>query len=498
VVITPAGDRADEHIVKLTAGAGGTLQIADQAGGYLTAASLSQVPFTPGSGMQETTWGTWQLTVTGGSTPVPVEPPTVTGYRLTAAPDKGNYTPPASPLADDPCRPVYRFDVTGDTWKNVISAGQVTAQLPAMTAQGSSDSGHTWQDLGQLMPVTAPVVNPDGTVTLAPAGKPASFFFQNPAGTAIAPEADPAGVCKATGTNPPVTQVRVVMPGGTPSAAVNLADPYTAPPSPPPNGGTGATPVSSIIVTPTTGSPAAPRANGVDQATLGVVLTPANTGGIIPANDGRYQLIYYRQQTTNDLITGLYQPGGYDNYTAVGPAQGPYAGPAGPGEASNYLVTTTTANQNLIAVFNDTGTALSGGSNANTSGSISVAGTGTTGLTAGGTGAGGIQVTTTTAGPFALAAPTATGPALYQAGPDQDGNPATGLQLTAAAVTSPASLPLQIDGIHAHGLGSAPLTVTGSTATLQGQSLFWPADTIDSALVTAGTLVPVLSVTAGS
>ena len=78
---------------------------------------------------------------------------------------------------------MYRFDLTGTQWKNVTSPGQAIAQLPPMTAQGSTDGGKTWQDLGQLMPSTAPTVAADGTVTLGPA----SFFFQNAAGTATPP-----------------------------------------------------------------------------------------------------------------------------------------------------------------------------------------------------------------------------------------------------------------------------------------------------------------------
>ena len=200
VIITPAGDSADEHVVKLLAGADGTLSIPDQpgqpgqVGGYLTA-SLSQVSPGPGS------LGTWQLTVTGGGAPAASAAPSVAGYRLTAAPDPANYTPPSGPAADDPCRPVYRFDVTGAQWNSVTSAGQVSAQLPPMTAQGSADGGQTWQDLGQLMPSAAPAVAADGTVTLGPA----SFFFQNAAGTVTAPGVWTSGqpsACPATGPGP--------------------------------------------------------------------------------------------------------------------------------------------------------------------------------------------------------------------------------------------------------------------------------------------------------
>lgn len=478
VIITPAGDRADEHIVKLQSSQDGTLSVADQAGGYLTAA-LAQVSSTPGS------WGTWTLTLTGGTTPQAAAP-TVTGFRLTAAPGP-DYTPPTSPLADDPCRPVFRFDVTGATWTDVAAAGQVTARIPAMTAQGSSDGGATWTDLGQLMPATAPAVAADGTVTLGPA----SFFFQNPPGTAVAPGADPAGVCPATATKPPVTEVRV-MSGGQASSPVTLAG-LTAPPV---NGGTGATPIGGVSVTPTAASNiAAPRADGVDQATLGVELKPSNSGGLIPVSDPRYQLIYYRQQDTNALVTGLYQPGGYSGYTAVGPQQGPFASPAGPGQVSNYLVTTTTAAQSLIGVINDSGTA--GGL---PSGSFNVAATRNPLTPAGASATGGIGISGCASSPTAtctLAEPAAVTPALYQAGDPADG-PVTGLQLAATAITGRASLPLQVGTANAHGLGSAPLTVTPSQAKLVDTSGFFPGDTIDTALVTEGELVPVLSIPVGN
>ena len=90
VIIAPAGDSADEHIVKLTASADGTLSIDSQVGGYLTA-SLSQVSPGPGS------WGTWQLGVTGGSTPAALAAPAVTGHRMTAAPDPASYVAPIQP-----------------------------------------------------------------------------------------------------------------------------------------------------------------------------------------------------------------------------------------------------------------------------------------------------------------------------------------------------------------------------------------------------------------
>ena len=93
--------------------------------------------------------------------------------------------------------------------------------------------------------------------------------------------------------------------------------------------------------------------------------------------------------------------------------------------------------------------------------------------------------------------PAATAPVLYQAGGPGSG-PVTGLLLSATAITGRASLPLQIETGHVHGLGSAPLAVTASQAKLTETAQFFPSDTVDTSLVTAGQLVPVLSVPVGS
>ena len=485
VIITPAGDPADEHVVKLAASADGTLRVTDQAGGYLTAA-VARLSGTPGS------WGTWQLTVTGGSTPAAAGP-AVQGFRLTSAPDPANYQPPVTPVADDPCRPVYRFDVTGARWDHVAAPGQVAAQIPPMTAQGSTDGGKTWKDLGQLMPSAAPALA-GSTVTLGPA----SFYWQDPPGSAPTPWAAPAGqpgLCPAGGTAP-LTDVRVIS-GGVPSRDVALAG-LAAPPL---NGGTGATPVNGLKVTPEApGGTAVPRADGVDQAKLDVTLVPANGSGIIEPGDPRYRLVYYRYAGTNNLVTGLYTPGGYGDYTAVGP----YAAAGGSGGqlVKNYLVTTSTAAQSLNGVLNVRGTAtgaLSTGGTEGNGSSIAVAALDNPLTPAGGNATGGISITgcATPTGACPLAVPAGTAPALYQAGGPGTG-PVTGLLLQAWAVTGRVSLPLSVGTANAHHLGSAPLTVTPAQAKLVGASLFFPSDTIDTALVTSGDLVQALSIPVGN
>jgi hypothetical protein len=477
VIIAPAGDSADEHIVKLTASADGKLSIDSQVGGYLTA-SLSQVSPGPGS------WGTWQLGVTGGSAPVASAAPAVTGHRMTAAPDPANYVAPTSPAADDPCRPVYRFDVTGERWANVTSAGQVSAQLPPMTAQGSSDGGATWQNLGQLMPATAPTVTTDGTVTLGPA----SFFFQNTAGTATAPgvwTSDQPSMCPDSG-QAPVTEVRVVS-GGLASTPVTLADPKA-----PPLDSTYPTAVQGVAAVPdgNGGAAAVLRADGVDQAGLTLQLTPSG-GGSVPATDPRYNLVYYRDDVTKALVTGLYQPGDYAGYTGIGP----YAADGSAGQPTrNYLATTSTAPGHLDPMMNDTGTVT-----AYPGSSFAVAASSNPLTPTGASITGGIGITGCATSPTAtctLAVPASTAPALYQAGGPGSG-PATGLLLSATAITGRASLPLQTGTANVHGLGSAPLTVSASQAKLTDTSQFFPGDTVDTSLVTAGQLVPVPSVPVG-
>jgi hypothetical protein len=471
LVITPAGDPADEHIVKLTADTSWQtpLSIDSQVGGYLTAA-LQPVPFT--TGMPETAWGSWQLTVSGGSTPAPSAAPAVAGFRLTAAP-VGGYTPPSSPAYDDPCRPVYRFDVTGATWTSVDVPGQVTAQLPAMTVQASSDDGTTWQDLGLLMPsaapsATAPTAAAAGTVTLGPA----SFYFQNPAGTRVVQGVAPDGVCTA-GSTPPVTELRVLTTGRVlaASAPVLLKD-LPAPPT------DGTNPVSGVAVT----MGAAPRANGVDRAGLTVQLQ--SSGGDLPPNDPRYGLVYYRDFGSDALVTGLYQPGSYADYTAAGPS---YAADGSQDLIDNSLVTTDPDPQTLYPDMNDTGT--DNGNTGQSSNSFSVNATSkalqfNTGAT------GGFGVYGTDCGGFCtLAVPTPIAPALYQAGDVAgDAGPVTGLLLQAAtipvngqqipdqAITSAQSLPLAFS--------------QGNTLARPGDpSQFWAADLVDTALVAAGQLV---------
>lgn len=461
LVLTPVDDPADQHMIKLRVTASRKVEVDSQAGGDLTATVTRES--VPGG-----LWGLWTLTITGPAAPKAAAAPTVTGYRLTSAPKDG-WQPPPKPVANDPRRPVYRFDVTGAKWTGIgVSQGQVAAQIPAMTAQGSTDGGKTWRDLGRLMPTTAPVLDRGtGTVTLGAA----SFFWQDP------PDATP------------LTDIRVGS-GGLFSGVIHLADLKA-----PPLNSTHQVQVLDVEAKPATGSgTASPLADGLDQATLNVTLT-GEQNGLIASDDPRYGLVYYRDKETDALITGLYAPGEYSQYLAVGPFEGAYSDPGTSGRVHNYLATTSTAQQPLVAEMNDTGT-----SDAFASHPVTVIARATTGLGTTGTAAKGVQVTgCVPASICPLATPTGTSPVLYQAGSTAAG-PVTGLQLRVEAVTGVASLPLEVGTANAHTLASAPLEIPdppGNQAVLRETSGFWPAGTIDTALVSSGELVRALSVTVG-
>jgi hypothetical protein len=503
VVITPDGDAADQRLVKLRVDQSGKVLVDQQVGGDLNVA----LERTGGGG----SWGGWRLRVTGPDDPKATAAPVVGGQRLTSAPGP-DYKPPVVPVADDPARPVYRFDATGARWEGLGASGQVTARLPAMTAEGTVDGEH-WEALGQLMPVTVPTLSSDGTsVTLGEA----SFFWQDAPGAT------------------PLSAVRVVS-GGQASEPVRLAGLAV-----PPLDSSLPVPLATLKVVPTEGGVAVPRANGVDQAPLAVALS-SDSAGTIANNDPRYGLVYYRDADTLSLITGLYTPGQYSDYVSVGPCRGAYpndtlgrglarkrrGGPGGPaagglgrgrarkrrggpgGRAGgpvgcpgssaqrNYLVTTSAGTQSLVGVINDSGTATG----PHVSSDITVAARANR-LSASGTATGaGVSVTGcgATQGICTLVDPTA-GPALYQAGNSTDG-PATGLQFTAAAVTSTESLPLVVGGGDVHALGAAPLNVTPTQAKLQTTPPFLSTDLVDTALVSSGELVsatvPVVGAGAG-
>jgi len=487
-VVTPVNRPADVSLVDMQLGRDLGVNVTnDQIGG---SATVSIAPDNQPGGA----FGSWTITVKTPAAPVAQAAPALVGQRLTAPPV--DPTLPDTGLADDPHRPVYRFDVSGAQW-GVANAGQLTTVLPAMTAQGSTD-GTTWTDLGKLMPVTHPTVS-GSTVTLGSA----SFFWQ----------ADPG--------QQPLTDVRVVS-GGLASNVVHLAD-LAAPPT---NGGTNATAVSSISLISATANAAlaAPRADGVDQAPLNVALSPANAGGVIPTSDPRYQLVYYRDASSNELITGLYTPGDYQDYVSVSQWRGAYPndglnarlggsrgggttpcpkhrhrepnkhcggsggglGSGAPGQAHAYLVTTSGLSQSLNAVLNDSGTAGA----VFTSSNLSVLGS-TASITWSGTARAGLSLNGCPSGSCTLVTPSTTAPGLYQDGSAAAG-PVVGLMFALHATTAQSILPLQISTDHQqHPLAESAITITNNQAQLSNAAVFWPDDRIDTSLLTAGQLVRV-------
>jgi len=308
----------------------------------------------------------------------------------------------------------------------------------------------------------------------------ASFFWQADAG------------------QQPLTDVRV-MSGGLASAVVHLAG-LTPPPT---NGGPTAPAVQALSLTSAIANPAnpgvaAPRANGVDQAPLNVTLQPANGGGVIPTSDPRYQLVYYRDASSNELVTGLYTPGYYQDYVAVAPWRGAYPNdglngrPRDVSQVHAYLVTTSGLGQSLNAVLNDSGVSGSsaGGSvGVFTSSSLSVLGN-TARISPSGTARAGLSLGGCPAGSCTLVTPTATAPGLYQAGSATAG-PSIGLMFGLAATTSQSLLPLRMTADHPqHPLAKSSITVTNNQALLD-PSVFWPDDTVDMTLLTAGQLISV-------
>src|SRR5262249_7568351 len=151
-----------------------------------------------------------------------------------------------------------------------------------------------------------------------------------------------------------------------------------------------------------------------DQDELTLQLQSTGNSGVISPTDPRYGLVYYRDQGSNVLVTGLYQKGSSGQYTAIGPYDA--SGNAG-SLTANYLVSTDTSTQNLYSVINDTGTYTP--DTGTSPGTFLVQASKSTPTVIGTTAVGGISVVGCPAGSngvCVLGAPTDTAPALYQAG----------------------------------------------------------------------------------
>lgn len=452
LVVTPVSHPADTRLACLRLNRDMTVDVTEQAGGATTVSVTS-------AHNQLAAFGLWTITVSTPPAPAP-QTPAVTGSRVTSA--------------DWPGPAVYRFDVTGAVYQLPADDQFGTQVMVApLLVQGSVD-GASWTSLGSLVPATGP------TVTAGSADAPAqltlgkaTFWWENPPGA------------------PAYQAIRVGLgPAGAPCSPVTLAD-LPAPAAEP-----GATGVS--IASPTSDNVARPVASGVDQAPLLVQVLDANSSPL-PASDPSYQRIFYRDGSGN-LVTNLFATGADPaGFIAVGPYPGAYPndgslskGPAVAG-TYHYVSTTSTTDQHI--------TGYAGGV-----------------LNAGVPAYSPVEVHAAAISPVAGAAPASegislagctdfTGSALCRLAPstapalflDTAGGAQIGILTAVQAMTSVASLPLQqTAGAPEHRLAAAPLTVSGTAATLTDTSGFAPGDHVDTWLVTHGALVPATDIPASS
>ena len=113
----------------------------------------------------------------------------------------------------------------------------------------------------------------------------------------------------------PVTDVRVVSGGlGVQPGHAGWSQGATA------HGGSGATPIQGVAAVPdgNGGAAAVLRADGVDLAGLIARADPVRRRIGAWRSDPRYNLVYYQDDVTKALVTGLYQPGDFDDYAGTG------------------------------------------------------------------------------------------------------------------------------------------------------------------------------------
>ena len=452
IVIAPLARPANTTTAKLVMSRTGQLSVT-AVGGALTL-SASQV--------DKTTFalGGWELGIGG---PLPAKAP---GATLTAT--------QLDPAGTE--RPVYRFDLAATEWDLKFSTPpRITAVLPALVAQGSSDNGKTWTDLGRLVPQGQPTRSTEGSVTLAPA----SFYWQNPS------------------TGAALTTIRVQV-GQARSNQIAIGT--IAAPAP-------ATHVSQLAVCPASGGSdcsgtAAPFANGLDQAPLRVQVY-GDDGQVLPVSDLNYGRIYYRDDN-GDLLTGLIPLDG-SAYIRVSPYPGEYSNdgsagsivrpsPTAPvGGRYAYLSTTSTNAEEI--------TAHVGGSSQTSQLEIS-ARPFTPIVPPGSEAATGFLATGCSDYPGTtycrLASTTTTNPALFMSKDPDTGAPLIGLMFKTQAQTALASLPLQqLAGQPEHNVAATTLSINNGEVTMDTTSGFQPGDDIDTWLVSHGTSFQARSVKVG-
>jgi hypothetical protein len=196
--------------------------------------------------------------------------PVVEASRLTPAPTKNPTTSP-----DDPSRPVHRFTVSGLSWHVPGATAELTGvTLPLAFAEGSVD-GQSWASLGTVASPLAPTLDGE-RVTLGASvfdwqtvGGPTKDYryFRVKAGTAVSNVIDVSALAVPK-----------------PLASEQLNGIHFM-------------------------GPGAPRANGLDQVPMRVSLLNKQSQALDPdVYADHYRRIYYRDEWTNALITGLGNP----------------------------------------------------------------------------------------------------------------------------------------------------------------------------------------------
>ncbi len=441
LAVTPVSHPADARVVdlRLNRDMTVTLDPKDQAGGSTSVTITHEHPVNQPKVEVGGAFGLWNVNVDTPAAPTPQAAPAVAPFRLTT---------PQSGRAD-----VYRFDVAATTWSvpgaNVQNApSQVEAVIPPLTVQGSVD-GTNWVTLGLLQPPGAPS-SESGTVTVGSS----SFFWENP----------PAA--------PNYRQIHVLA-GSLASPAVVLAG------LPVPTAS--ASRISQITLTKGLSNTATPEPNGLDQAALEVQISAGSV--VLPGTDPAYGSVYYRDESDN-LITNLYQPGGYASFVGVQPLPGAYpnttlsALPAG--SVAGYLSTTSLSLHSVQG--------LVGISNVRGSQPLNVQAAALN-----------IQPAPSQSGGFVLAGcadfsnsavcQVPALPALYQAGSPATG-PLTGVLLVTQGQNAVADLPLQWPAnLGAQNLASTGLNTSAATITLNDPTDFLPGDHVDVTLVSHGQVV---------
>jgi hypothetical protein len=447
VQVAPKSAPDQTQLVKVIGGPGG-LRIDQQVGGGGLTARLEQDGAT----------GYRLVVADQHGAPTPAGAPTLTAKRLTPESTATKVTD--SP--DDPSRPVYRFTVSNQKWQ-VPGADQLSnVTLPVPTVEASTDQ-ENWTALGTTTSPLAP--SRAGTeVTLGDS----TFYWQ---------------------TTPGATDYRyfrLTLPGGVVSEAVDVES--TEAPAP-------TTAVKSVALIGDTRGPlqdlAALRPNGLDQAVLRLSLDSAATGIELDpdADPELYDRVYYRDEVTKALLTGLGDPARARKATMFTTVPGQYADGSTGGNSPTFApVNVSTddgsAGQTLRAYFK------ADGKNATVLFSnqpiVVQAAKGVLELQ--GTAGNGMVVNGCAEGACVLQAPTAEQPALHS----MNGKTIS-LQLASSAIAGSLSLPLVSETEHPEkiALMQSRLSYNANPkVTLQDAHLnesHWP--TITTHLVTHGEFV---------